>query len=95
MSGHETEVAQALTPTVRERIASDFRPADQPLVERELQRYAASADPREIERVQLAILELAHGNGGKASRYTDDAIRDYRDVLYRAYYQNDGARDRG
>jgi len=88
--------APALSAAVQERIASDFRAADRAAVEHELRRYAAgSSSQDEPERVQLAILELAHGNARKATQYTEDALRDYRDVLYWAFYQNDGARDRG
>ena len=82
-----------LSAEIQARIASDFRAGDRAAVERELLRYAASAQPHEPERVQLAILELAKGNARDAAHYAEQAIKDYRDVLYWAFYYD--ARDRG
>jgi hypothetical protein len=43
-------------------------------------------DLAEPERVQVAILKLADGDLNSVEHYVDQAILDYRDVLYWAFY---------
>lgn len=46
-----------------------------------LDRYGEEPYEREIERVQLAILQLSQGNKEKLMQFVKDAKTDYRDVL--------------
>lgn len=76
---------RTLSPIVRSRVAGEFAPAEQPEVELLLAQY----DDLEIERVQLAILQLSKGQLADIARHVAAAREDYRDVLYWAYYYED------
>lgn len=78
--------APPLSAAVWGRVQADFAPEMRSRVEEQLLRYAHSPFSREPERVQLAILHLAKGKPDDVVEYTDAACRDYRDVLYWAYY---------
>lgn len=75
-----------LSAAVAAKVQAEYAAGDRGRVQEQLLRYAHAPFTRDSERVQLAILHLAKGNADAAAEYTDAACRDYRDVLYWAYY---------
>ena len=78
-----------LSADVSARVVADFPPDQRATVEAQLRRYSAREHASEPERVQLAILELAKGNVKDVVHYTREALNDYRDVIYWAFYYDD------
>lgn len=70
--------------------AFDFPDEDVATVLAILDEYDEEATELGRARVQRAILVLAEGNIEKLRSYTQDAIRDYRDVLSWAEYPSSG-----
>jgi hypothetical protein len=62
-------------------VRRDFPPADVAHVLSALEGYGKNSGHREVPRVRLAILKLAHGNRKKLDQAIATADRDYRDVL--------------
>jgi hypothetical protein len=83
------DASRTLTQRVLERIARDFTPGDRVEVEELL----GMVETMERERVQLAILHLAHGDKDLVYDYVGHAMRDYRDILYWAEYPEDARID--
>src|SRR5262245_56817254 len=79
------------TPTVTaanvERVAQrDFPPGEIPTVMQVLGEYGKEEWQREEYRVRLAVLKLARGKIEDLKYWTEQAKRDYRDVLGPAEY---------
>jgi len=67
-------------------LAREFPEADAAVLLAVLDEYGGESWHRERERVQMAILKLAGGDGERLRHYVKSAWEDYRDVLAWAEY---------
>jgi hypothetical protein len=75
-----------LSEPVLARVAADYSPEHRAEVERLLAYYGADPNHSEVERIRIAILDLAERDIAEVPDYVRAALNDYRDVLYWAYY---------
>src|SRR5690625_799573 len=80
------EATMHFSPKIRVELRSKFPEHLRAAAQEALPRNEGLLEDAPYERVVLAIIKLSSGNLDKLSRFSEDAKKDWRDVLYWAEY---------